>query len=80
MISEWKWWNGASVASVIGTIILTGAFVHAENKSLCDRLDTHIIQTNQSIMQVNQRIDDVNKRSDDLHKEFYSLLKEMNKK
>jgi len=68
-----RWWNGAGWASLMTTIIGCCLYVHAENKYLCERLDT-------SIHQVNQRIDDVNKRSDDLHKEFYSLLKEMNKK
>lgn len=78
---------GTVMAAIVGGFM----FLHGDIKHQCERLDTHMDQTqshfqdimksnNENNIAMNKRIDEQNKRSDDLHKEFYSLLKEMNKK
>ena len=79
MIKGFKWLPSTEFRWMAAIVISLFLFSYKESKDIGNKLDAHILQTNQGFAQVNLRIDDVNKRADDLHKEFYALLKEMNK-
>lgn len=69
---EFGWIFHIEWGTVLTGIILGYAFLHADIKHQCKRLDKHMEQTQDMMAQIN-------KRTDELHKEFYDLLKQMNK-